>query len=291
MKPYDKPLKRLVITTLSILAGNALLAFSIAAFVIPHDIIMGGTTGVGIVLSRAFPQLDVSIFIMILNAILLVFGWIVLGKKFAATTVASSFLYPAFLGLFRQIPGIEAVTGNSLTATIAGGILIGISLGLVMRVGSSTGGTDVIVLVLNKWTHISVGVLVWTADALIIGGQALFSPAENTLLGILMLMIESLVLDSVMVLGKAQMQLFVISHRYEEIREKLLTELEAGVTMALIETGRLREQEKGLICVIPQRKLYHATELIHAIDPLAFITITKVSEVHGRGFTVAREQK
>ncbi|MDO4851882.1 MAG: YitT family protein [Clostridia bacterium] len=289
MKPYDKPIKKLTVTTLSILAGNALLAFLVAAFMIPHDILMGGTSGIGITLSRLFPKLDVSLVILVLNVVLLLIGRIALGRKFAVTTVASSLLYPAFLALFQRIPGVSRITDNALLAAVFGGVLLGVALGLVMRVGSSTGGMDVIVLILNKYTHVSVAVYVWLTDFLIIGGQALFLPMEKLLLGVLVLVLESVVLDQMMVLGKAQMQLFVVSERYEELREVLLNKLEAGVTMALIETGRLHEQRKGLICVIPQRKLYDATEMIHGVDPLAFITITKVSEVHGRGFTVARE--
>lgn len=290
MKPYDRPLKKLAITTASILAGNALLALTVAAFMIPHDILMGGTSGIGITVSRFWPEMDVAVVILVLNIVLLVTGGLILGWKFAATTIASSILYPVFLAMFQRIPGITSFTDNSLLAAIFGGVLLGAALGLVMRVGSSTGGTDIVVLVLNKWTHISIAIWVWVTDFAVIGAQAFFLPVEKLLLGILVLVLESMVLDQVIVFGKSQIQLFVVSEEYERIRERLLYELEAGVTMALIETGRLRNQQKGLICVIPKRKLYGATEMIHDTDPLAFITITKVSEVHGRGFTVARQE-
>ena len=290
MKPYDKPLQKWAVTGISILAGNALLALTVAAFMIPHDIVMGGTSGIGITVSRFFPEIDVALMILILNIVLLILGGLILGWKFAATTIASSVLYPMFLALFQRIPGITEFTDNSLLAAIFGGVLLGTALGLVMRVGSSTGGMDVVVLVLNKWTHISVAVFVWITDIVVIGGQAFFLPVEKLLLGTLVLVLEGMVIDQLMVLGKSQIQLFVVSQEYEQLREKFLNELEAGVTMALIETGKMREQQKGLICVIPKRKLYNATEMIRETDPYAFITITKVSEVHGRGFTVARSE-
>lgn len=290
MKPYDKPLKKWAITGISILAGNALLALTVAAFMIPHDILMGGTSGIGITISRFFPELDVALLILILNIVLLITGGLILGWKFAATTVASSILYPLFLALFQRIPGITEFTDNSLLAAIFGGVLLGTALGLVMRVGSSTGGMDVVVLILNKWTHVSIAVFVWITDIAVIGAQAFFLPVEKLLLGVLVLVLEGMVIDQMMVLGKSQIQLFVVSQEYERLRERLLNELEAGVTMALIETGKLRQPQKGLICVIPQRKVYNATEMIHETDPYAFITITKVSEVHGRGFTVARSE-
>ena len=286
MKPYDKPAKRAAITLLCVLSGNALLAFLVAAFIIPHDIIMGGTTGIGIVLHKAIPQMDVSLFVLILNAILLLIGLIALGKKFALTTVASSLLYPVFLGFFQRIPGIDAMTDNALIAAVFAGALMGIALGLVMRVGSSTGGMDIVTLVLNKYTHMPVSIWVYITDFIVIGGQALFNPAEKTLLGIIVLVLETIVLDKAMILGKSQVQIFVISEAYEQIRKALMEQTEAGVTMTLIETGWLKKQQQGVLCVIPQRKLYAATELIQRIDPQAFITITQIREVRGQGFTI-----
>ena len=286
MKPYDKPAKRAAITLLCVLTGNALLAFLVAAFIIPHDIIMGGTTGIGIVLHKAIPQIDISLFVLILNSILLLIGLFTLGKKFAVTTVASSFLYPVLLGFFQRIPGIDSMTDNALIAAVFAGTLMGIALGLVMRVGSSTGGMDIVTLVLNKYTHMPVSIWVYVTDFIVIGGQALFNPAEKTLLGIIVLVLETIVLDKAMILGKSQIQIFVISEAYEKIRNALMEQTEAGVTMTLIETGWLKKQQQGVLCVIPQRKLYAATELIQHIDPQAFITITQIREVCGQGFTI-----
>ncbi len=289
MKPYDKPAKKALLTALSIVGGNAVLAFCVAAFIIPHNILIGGTTGIGIVLSHVFPGIDVSLLILILNLFLLLLGLLILGKAFAAKTVVSSILYPLLLGVIERIPGIASLTDNSVLAAVFAGILLGVALGLVMRVGSSTGGMDVVVLILHKWTHLSVAMFVWLSDIVVIGGQALFVPTESTLLGIFVLIFESIVLDQVMVLGKAQIQLLIITKKYEELREALLDQLEAGVTMFMVETGRLKESQKSIMCVIPQRKLYNATELIHSIDPLAFITVSQVKEVRGRGFTLARD--
>ena len=291
MKPYDKPTKKFLITTLCMLAGNALLAFLVAAFIIPHDIIMGGTTGIGIVLDRVIPGLDVSTLILILNLLLLLLGLIVLGKKFFLTTVASSVLYPVMLGFFQRIPGIDRFTDDPVLAAIFAGCLMGVALGLVMRVGSSTGGMDVLNLVMAHWLHLPVAIFVWLGDIIIVGGQALFSSPEQILLGILVLVLETIILDKAMILGKSQIQLHVISEQYEAIREMLLNEIEAGVTMTLIETGRMRREQKGVLCVIPQRKLFHATQRIQSIDPMAFITITQINEVRGRGFTVERVER
>lgn len=290
MKSSNRTITRIIVTSSCVLAGNALLAFLVAAFIIPHDIIAGGVTGIGIVLNKLIPQMDVSMFILVLNLLLLALGLVVLGKKFFVTTVASSFLYPLLLRFFQQIPGIDSLTDDPVLAAIFAGCLLGVALGLVMRVGSSTGGTDVLNLVLAKWLHLPVALFVYLGDILVVAAQAPFFTPEQILLGILVLVLESIVLDKAMVLGKAQTQLFIISDAYEQIREMFLEDLEAGVTMTVIETGRLRQPQKGVLCVIPQRKLYSATQMIQRIDPMAFITITQINEVRGRGFTMDRKQ-
>ena len=267
-----------------IVTGNALLAFLVAAFVIPHDIIMGGTTGIGIVLDGILP-LETALIVLILNLILLLAGLFVLGKKFFLTTVASSILYPVLLGLMQRIPGIGSMTDNELLAALFAGVLMGLALGMVMRFGSSTGGTDILNLMLHKWFHLPVAVFVYITDLIVVGGQAFFAGAEKLLYGIVVLVLETIVLDQVMLFGTDQIQVFAVSRQYGEIRRRLLSDLEAGVTMVMIETGCLGEEQKGVICVIPNRKLYAATELIQEIDPEAFITVTKIKEVRGRGFT------
>lgn len=290
MRLIDRPFVKWAVTCVCIITGNALFAFIVAAFIIPHGIIMGGVTGISIVISGLYPDIEVSVFIFIINAVLLLLGLIVLGKKFALTTIAGTVLYPLFLGLFQRIPGIIALTDDSLVAAIFAGCLLGIAIGMVMRVGSSTGGMDIVNLVLAHIFHLPVAFFVVICDVLVVGGQALFTTPEKTLLGIIVIVLETLLLDKTMILGKSRMQVYVVSEKFEEIRQKLLYDLNAGVTMTFIETGRLSEDTKAIMCVIPQRKLYAATEIIRKTDPHAFVTVTKINEVRGRGFTEARNQ-
>lgn len=288
MTPNKKSLRSFAWTCVCIAAGNALLAFTVEAFIIPYDIIMGGTTGLSIVL-HDMTGADTAVSVLVMNSILLALGGLVLGKKMFTTTVASSLLYPVFLGFIQRIPGLGSITDNSLMAALFGGVLMGVSLGMVMRVGSSTGGMDIASLMLHKWTHLPVSACVYALDALVIGGQALFADtAESILYGLVVLVLESVLLDKVMVLGQAQIQLFIVSQRYDEIRRRVLSELQAGVSMISMQTGLTQQEQKGVLCVIPHRKLYAAKELIQSIDPLAFITITQVREVRGRGFTLER---
>ncbi len=288
MKNIKKKGISTVKTALFVLLGNALLAFVVAAFIIPHDIIMGGTTGIAIVLNKTF-GIDTALIVLVLNVILLFLGLIIIGKKLFITSVASTLLYPAFLSLMQRIPGIDTLTGNTLLAALFAGVLMGISLGLVMRVGSSTGGMDITNLILSKLTHRSVSIFVYITDIIVVGAQAVVADSESIMTGIVVLVLESLMLEQVMIFGKAQIQIFVISEHYEQIRLKFLTELNAGVTMSYIQSGLKGEDGKGIICIIPSRKLYYANEIVRNIDPEAFITVTKIKEVEGRGFTTERQ--
>ena len=271
----------------AILAGNILLGFAVAAFILPSGVIMGGATGVGIVLARFIP-LDTATIVLCVNLMALALGWAVLGWRFVVATIASSLLYPIFLGAAQRIPGIDQLTADPLLAALLGGGLVGIAVGLVMRVGSSTGGTDVVNLVLHKWTHIPVSAAVYLTDIVIMGAQALFSDPEQILYGVVLLVVETIALDRVMLLGQSQTQLFVVSSQYEKLRQKFLTELQAGTTMVYIETGRTRTLQRGVLCVIPPRKLYAAQALIQSVDPHAFLTITQIKEVRGQGFSSER---
>ena len=271
----------------AILAGNILLGFAVAAFILPSGVIMGGATGVGIVLARFIP-LDTAAIVLCVNLMALALGWAVLGWRFVVATIASSLLYPIFLGAAQRIPGIDKLTADPLLAALLGGGLVGIAVGLVMRVGSSTGGTDVVNLVLHKWTHIPVSAAVYLTDIVIMGAQALFSDPEQILYGVVLLVVETIALDRVMLLGQSQTQLFVVSSQYEKLRQKCLTELQAGTTMVYIETGRTRTLQRGVLCVIPPRKLYAAQALIQSVDPHAFLTITQIKEVRGQGFSSER---
>ena len=280
-------LKKHMNTVFGVLVGNAILAFTVAAFIVPHGVIMGGATGIGLTIAHYVP-VDLSIIIFIVNSILFVLGAAVLGKKFAVATIASTFIYPTFLSIVQKIPGIDGLTDNLMLATLYAGALLGVGIGLIVRVGSSTGGTDIVALVLNKWFHIPVAGLLYVIDFLVLGGQVFFSDTEQIMYGVLMLVLETAILNKVMLLGQSQIQLFIISEEYEHIREKMLKELDAGVTMVHVETGYGQENQKGVLCIIPNRKLYSVKELVQAIDPKAFITITQINEVRGRGFTMER---
>ena len=283
----SKDWKKVAQTVFGVLSGNLIVAFAVAAFFVPHGIIMGGATGIGLTISHYAP-IKLSVIIFMINGCLFILGAVALGKKFVFTTIASTFIYPGLLTVAQAIPGVEHLTDNIMLATIYGGVLLGLGIGLIIRVGASTGGTDILALVMNKWFHIPVAILLYIVDFIVLGMQMLFSDPEQIMYGILALILDTMILNKVMLMGQSQIQLFVISSCYQEIREKLLKELDAGVTMVHVETGYDKQEQKSVLCVIPHRKLYSIKELIQTVDPKAFITISQINEVRGRGFTMER---
>ncbi|MGN0423015.1 MAG: YitT family protein [Lachnospiraceae bacterium] len=279
--------KKSLFTLAGVLIGNVILALAVGAFIVPHRIIMGGATGIGLTITHYVP-VNLSVIVFVINAVLFILGTFVLGKKFALTTIISTIVYPVFLSIVQAIPGIDALTDNIMLATIYAGALLGIGIGLVVRVGASTGGTDILALVLNKWFHVSIAVMMYVVDFIVLGFQVLFSNSEQILYGILALVLTTLVMNRVILMGQSQIQLFVITEKYEEVKERMLKEIDAGVTMVHIETGYGEKQQKGVLCVIPNRKLYSVNQMVQAVDPKAFITITQINEVRGRGFTMEK---
>lgn len=278
-------------TVAGVLTGNALLALTVAAFVVPHSLVMGGATGMGLAIHHYLPQVNLSIIVFIINAILFVVGAFTLGKKFAVTTLLSTVCYPILLAVAQAIPNIDHMTDNPLLSAIFAGCILGVGIGLVIRMGASTGGSDIIALVIHKYSHVSISICMYAVDFVIIAFQIMFCSPEDLMYGILALVLTSILLGKVTLLGQSQIQLLIISDKYREIKERLLTDMGVGATLIKIETGLEGNQQSAVLCVLQNRKLFAVNEMIQKVDDKAFITITHINEVKGRGFTLDRNYK
>ena len=168
---------------------------------------------------------------------------------------------------------------------------MGLGIGIVIRQGASTGGMDIPPLILNKKFGIPVGISMYVFDFAILLVQAFFSDSEQILYGILCVILTSALVNYVLVSGQRKVQLFIISQEYEKIRREILNDMDLGATMVHIETGYLGQEQKAIMCITSARKLYSANQAILKIDPRAFISISHVSEVKGRGFTLDRNYR
>ncbi len=249
-----------------------------------------GTTGIGLALNRSF-GIPVATFVLIFNVTMLLIGWKVMGRKFALTTVVSTFVYPIALGFFEKVFGDLVLTQDLFLCTIFSGLGIGGSLGIVIRAGASTGGMDIPPLVLNHYFKIPVSVSMYVFDFCILLAQAVGNPPEKVLYGLILVMTYTLVLDKLMLMGTTRTEVRVISERAQEIREAILAEMDRGVTMLSGETGYLKQETQMIFSVISNREVPKIEKLIHTIDPESFMVVNRVSEVSGRGFSMKKRYR
>lgn len=277
--PFDQ-LKNLVL----IFAGNTLYALGVVMFILPGGMITGGTTGIALTVNHYF-HVPISVFVFCFNLIMFIIGAVVLGKKFALTTLISTFYYPFILGVLENVPALGNFTNDVALSTIFGGLMIGSAIGIVIRAGASTGGMDIPPLVLNKKFGIPVSVLLYIFDSSILLMQMLFSNKDQILYGILLVMIYTIVLDKVLLLGTTQTQVKVVSKKYDEINQAIISELDRGSTLIYGETGYLHQEQPLVLSVVSNRELTRLNQIVMGIDPSAFMIISKVNEVKGRGFS------
>ena len=279
--------KSITRSIVAMLLGNFAVAAAVIIFIAPQGIILGGSTGIALALTH-YISFPLSATVFVINMLFFVTGLICLGKKFALTTIANSILYPLAMSLLEQLPiAGKPVTDNIMLAAVFGGVLMGGGIGLLLRAGGSSGGTDIPALILNKHFHLNVSVLLYVIDGLVLCSQAFFSSIEQILYGIFVLALFTMTMNRIMLMGKSQIQLFIISDESETIRQQILAE-DAGATMFYVEKAYTGKQGKCIMCVIPRRKLYPITQLISATDPDAFFTISEVNEVRGAGFSFAK---
>lgn len=268
-------------------AGNALYALAVKLFLLPSGLITGGTTGIALVINQ-LAGISISGFVFSFNILMLLLGFMILGKQFALTTLASTFLYPLFLTLFDHIFGDYCLTNDIFLCTVFTGLGIGLSLGLVIRSGASTGGMDIPPLVLQKLFRIPVSVSMYLFDFCILLAQAIFQPADRLLYGIVLVLIYTIVLDKIMLMGSTRTEIKVISEYAEEIRKAILKDMDRGVTMLNGEGGYERTEIQMVMSIVSNRELARIERLIHQIDPECFMVISRVNEVSGRGFSLKK---
>lgn len=273
---------------LVIVFGNFLYAAGVVFFILPSGLITGGTTGIALSMNYFF-DLPVSSFVFCFNLIMFLFGLFILGKSFALTTLISTFCFPFALGLLQKVAGGFILTDDILLCTLFGGICIGTAIAIVIRMGASTGGMDIPPLILNKYAHIPVSVSLYVADCVILVLQAIFSEKEKVLYGIVLVLIYSIVLDKLLMFGTNKMQLKVVSSKVELIKDAIISEIDRGVTLFHGKTGYLEKETDILLSVVSNRELYKVEKLIHQIDEDAFVMVSRVSEVRGRGFSVGKK--
>ncbi len=270
-----------------ILTGLTIFTFTVKIFLLQHHIMSCGTTGIALLVEH-FLHIPVSYFTLAFNLVMLAVGWWLLGKHFALTTVVSSLYFPVLLEVLNITMGDVVITSDPLMNTLFSGMGMAIGLGLVIRGGASTGGMDIPPLVLQKYFRIPVSSTLLLTDTLIMLAQVSFHPVEDLLYGILLNITVNITLNKVTLMGTTRTEVKIISDNIDLMRQKILSQVDRGVTLLHGESGYLQQETKVLMTIVSDREVAKIQRLAREVDPNCFIIISRVSEVLGRGFTYSK---
>ena len=270
------------------LLGNTMLAFAVCAFIVPQDFMLGGSSGIALSV-QCFAPIRLSVISAITNVILFSLGWGFLGWKFAANSLLSTIVYPIIMGIMEITPVGKLFVGeDKLICALYCSLLIGMGVGLVVRVGGSTGGMDIPPCILQKYKGIPVGKSLMFFDGIIILTQVLLKGTDGILYSLLILVLTSIVIDHTIVSGEATVQIIIISPEFERIRHEILDNINCGVSMIDMETGLTGEKRQAILSVVYAKKYPEIRDAALKIDKSAFIIASDVKNVNGQGYTLER---
>lgn len=271
----------IVTSLIGLSLGAFLLAIGLVLFLEPNTIAPGGVTGFAIVFKKI---VDIPIYItnLAINIPLFIIGVIILGKNFGWKTLYCT----ALLSLFLKIIPVRVVTPDLLLASIFGGLVCGVGLGIVFKSGGTTGGTDLAGSILNKFfPSLSIATFMMAIDILVVAFAGIVDKkVETSLYSIISLFVSVKVIDLILE-GIGYLKGFlIITDKPEEISEKIMEELERGVTLFRGKGMYTKKEKDVLLCVVNRSQFTKTKEIVHYVDKQAFMMVTEISEVLGEGF-------
>lgn len=293
-------LLRLIKNTGLVALGTLILAFATAVFILPFDLVIGGMSGLAIGIDRLCPWECVSedLLITLLCWGLFLLGFLILGKRFAAKTLVSALLYPIGIAVFSRLADADILNGffhlpagehpqaAMLLGALFGGLLIGVGCALTFLGGGSSGGTDIIAFSLckyfKKWRSSYV---IFAVDAsIILFGMFAVADLTRSLLGILSAFLCALAVDRLFLGGNRALSAQIISDRYEEINQAIITHLQRTTTLLSAKGGYSGADKTMLQVSFSLRQYALLRMIIEQYDPDAFVTVLKVHEINGQGW-------
>jgi len=274
---------RLIRSQLIITFGLFLNALGWTAFLIPAKITGGGITGVSTLIFYAsgFP-LGVSY--LIINAVLIVFAVKILGRSFGVKTIFSVIVLSVLFSLLQQFI-TKPIINDDFLSTVLGGILGGAGVGIVFSQGGSTGGTDIIAMIINKYRNISPGRIILYLDVFIIASSYLvFQSIEKIVYGYVAMGITSYTIDLLFTGSKQSVQIFIFSKKFDDIADRIGKEVGRGVTIIDGKGWYSGEQTKVLLVMVRKPEASQIFRIIKELDHDAFMSVNNVMGVYGKGF-------
>ena len=272
--------------------GVLLMAVGIYFFKAPNGFATGGVSGVAIILANVFPVLTQSVYMMIINVLLLIVGVIVLGKECGILTIYCSLMLSLENWLFETLVPLSApLTSYPLLELVYAVLLTGVGSAIIFKCRASSGGTDIVALVLKKYTSMNVGTALLCTDFLIaamtfirFGEQGISIDPQTGLFSILGLFAKVFVVDDIIDSINLCKSFTIITVKPDEINDYILKEIKHGVTVISAHGAYTGENKTVLMTVCRRSEAIRLRKKVYEIDPGAFMIITKTSEIMGKGF-------
>jgi uncharacterized membrane-anchored protein YitT (DUF2179 family) len=274
-----------------IVLGTFIMAASFVLFITPYKIVPGGVYGISIILHHMLGT-PVGLVALLFDIPITIIGTRILGPRFGIKTVLGFVLTAAFTDLLTLLWGEQPlVQDNGLLSSIYGGVLLGLGLGLIFKARATSGGSDVVAMILSKYTRLPLGQLIIMVDsAVVIAGLFTFRDWNIPLYSLIVIFITGRVIDILLQGINYDKTIFIISEKHQEIRDKIINDLNRGGTY-IQGSGMFAGQEKTIIFTnVNRRELAILQEFIHQVDPRAFLTVINANEVLGEGFRSLKDK-
>ncbi|WP_054875856.1 YitT family protein [Oxobacter pfennigii] len=276
-----KVMKSYVIITLGIIV----VAIAMHFFLIPNDIAAGGVSGLAMIVNSYFSFLDIGLLMLIMNIILFIIAFILLGSSFGIKTIYASLgMSGAIWALEHIYPMQVPLTKDVLLAAFIGTMLSGLGMGMIFNENASTGGTDIIAKIMNRYIHMDIGKSLLASDFIITIMASYTFGVEKGLYALIVVILNGFIIDYSIEGFNIAMQVFIMSSKYDIIAEYIMNELERGVTLFSGEGGFTNKEMKIIYSVISRKEFIKIRDYIKEVDPKAFISVSNAHEVLGEGF-------
>jgi uncharacterized membrane-anchored protein YitT (DUF2179 family) len=284
VKIYKKDLKRNLANLSLVILGSIIMGIGYSLFLIPHHFVPGGVSGIAMIVNY-FTRLPLGALIMVLNIPVFIVGIKIMGRRYGLASLLGMVISSVLIDFFHEVVRIKSATGNSILAAIYGGFMLGVGLGLVFRGRASTGGSDILGQILNRWTGMPVGIAIMLIDFFVISASGVaFRQLEAPLYGYIVLFISSRVIDMILEGWNYTKLVIITSTRNEEIQDFILNTLDRGGTALKSRTLYLGREGETILTVIHRKQLADLRQYIKSIDPNAFVIINDTYAVLGKGF-------
>ena len=261
--------------------GIFIISMAVYFFMIPSNVIVGSLSGLVIVLANFIP-LPISGMTFILNAALLIIGFIFIGKEFGAKTVYTSVMLPVFLFVFEKIvPNNKSLTGDILIDTICYVLVVSVGLAMLFNANASSGGLDIVAKIVNKYLHVEIGKAMTITGMCVAVSSILVYGTKEVILSILATYVNGIVIDNFIGGFNRRKRVCILSDHYEVVQKFITEELNRGVTLYTAMGGYNKTERIEVVTILTQNEYGKLLEYLHTVDMRAFVTVSTVNEVIG----------